>query len=245
MIKSRASLTVLVGLLGGIAGVVACSSSDSTPSNSTSSSSSSSTSSGASGTSGTTAGNLTGNCATLKNCCPTLTDSSQQQGCNYAADNSQNNDGVCSDALKSYPTCGGGGGTSTSSSSSSGSSGCGPAGADPVAMPAECQALAGACIFHENATVQHGAQIVCMQFSGQYSQIASSAETQCTQGNAQHEWQAGKTCAQVVTGIQAGCENHVSGSSLCTTSYYGQGCVTGGGTICNSETSTNGVWVQP
>lgn len=60
--------------------------------------------SGAAGTSGaaTNSSDLTGTCATLKECCPKYTDPSTTAGCNIAVANCGNNQKVCTDTLNDY-----------------------------------------------------------------------------------------------------------------------------------------------
>jgi hypothetical protein len=195
---------------------------------------------------------LTGVCATLAACCPSIGDPSTRDGCVLGADLSRDDQAVCADALATYgPKCGltalDSGLPADAGPVDSGASNCGSVGATPAPMPAECAAIGGACIFHEHDTAQKGAQTVCLEYGGQWSQIASAAGTQCMGGGpaGMHEWVAGKHCSEVVTGIQGGCETHTSGSALCTTVYFGPGCATALGSSCNNNASANGVWVSP
>jgi hypothetical protein len=204
------------------------------------------------------ASTLTGTCATLRVCCAGISNASEQLGCQFAANGSGNVQGVCSDALVKYgPMCtaGSDAGADTAGSDvgttdvgiSDIGGGCGPVGATPAPIPTACQPTAGACIYHEHDTPTRGAEIVCFEFSGKWSLIPSSAQTECTSSGptGMHEWVAGKHCSEVVTGIQGGCESQIPGSGMCTTSWYGPGCATAMGMICNTETSTGGLWVAP
>lgn len=205
----------------------------------TSSSASGKSTSTGTGTGG--AGSFTGTCATLQTCCANIVDPQKRAACDQALQASGDLMQVCSDALVTFgPDCGGG--ASSVGTGVGGGSMCGSPGATPVALPQECQPIAGACLYHEHDTPMPGAQIVCMEYSGQWSQIPSSAQMGCTQGNAMHEWVAGKSCGEAEAGIQAGCEFHPANTTLCNVTYYGPGCMTALGSSCNTSI---GVWVAP
>ncbi len=115
--------------------------------------------------------------------------------------------------------------------------GCGGAGATPV--PETCGTPAGACATNV-ATGGHSAEIVCTEFGGIWTSIPAQAAGQCTGSNT---WYAGKTCAQVVSGIQAGCETKTQ-AGFCNVEWYGPGCLTALGSSCEAH-PTHDTWVSP